>query len=108
MGLTRVPIAGILDDMTTTTETTPTPKFRHIAGGLYGTGIHRHEGYDAECGYLCDEHDVEVVIDHFTDEGQGWTIRYLCACGQFTESLGAWYRTLTEAKAFISQNPNRA
>ena len=83
-------------------------KFRQIAPGLYGTGIHRHDGYDAECGYFCDEHDVEVVIDHFTDEGRGWSIRYLCACGSFTASLGAWYRTLGEAKEFIIERPELA
>ena len=83
-------------------------KFRQIAPGLYGTGIHRHDGYDAECWYGCDEHDVEVVIDHFTDEGRGWNIRYLCACGLLTASLGAWYRTLREAKEFIIERPELA
>lgn len=82
-------------------------KFRSIAPGLYGTGIHKHEGWDAECDW-CDEHDVEVVIDHFTDEGRGWSIRYLCECGMFTESLGAWHRTLREAKAFIVERPGLA
>ena len=88
-------------------------KFRQIAPGLYGTGIHRHDGYDAECGYFCAEHDVEVVIDHFTDvtdggNPRGWNIRYLCACGAFTASLGAWYRTLGEAKEFIIERPELA
>lgn len=92
--------------MDNTAATTPT--FRRIAPGLYGTGIHRHEGWDAQCYWGCDEHDVEVVIDHFTDEGQGWSTRYLCACGQFTASLGAWYRTLAEAKAYIRENPDWA
>ena len=78
------------------------PKFRRIAGGLYGTGIDTASEHDATCDdYDCDHHRAEIVLDHYTDTVKGWTVRYVCGCGQMTASLGVWHSTLREAKQWV-------
>lgn len=86
------------------TNTTTAPKFRRIAGGLYGTGIDTASEHDATCAdYNCDHNRAEIVIDNHTDTERGWTVRYLCGCGDMTASLGVWCPTLRDAKQWVTE-----
>ncbi len=84
------------------TATAPAPRFRRITTGLYGTGIHRDRYETERIDYYCDCTTVELVLDMYTTPNDGCWERYICPCGNFSDILGEWYRTLRDAKADIT------
>ena len=78
-----------------------TPKIRKIMTGLYGTGIYRERYPRETIDHCCDCETVELVLDMYTTPNDGCWERYICGCGNLTETLGEWYRTLRDAKAHI-------
>jgi hypothetical protein len=79
---------------------TTAPKFRRIANGLYGTGIHR-----AACGmnFHYEVDIIEVVIDRMYDT---WYVRELTPYGHMTDALGEAFWTLRDAKEYIARCPD--
>lgn len=88
-------------------NTAPAPKFRKIMTGLYGTGVCRNRYHNEGIDHLCDCQTVEVVLDMYTTPNDGCWERYMCCCGNFTDTLGEWFPTLRDAKAFMLANPER-
>ena len=82
-------------------------KFHKRMPGLYGTSVWRSTAGRFEflgCNYGCT--DVEVCVDGHTDS-DGWYVRYVCAHDHFTDTLGEWFLTLRDAKAWMMANPER-
>jgi|DEB0MinimDraft_10_1074344.scaffolds.fasta_scaffold10184_5 hypothetical protein len=82
-------------------------QFHKRMPGLYGTSIWRTTTGRLEylhCNHGCT--DVEVCIDGHTDR-DGWYVRYVCEHDHFTDTLGEWFPTLRDAKAWMTDNPNR-
>lgn len=76
-------------------------RYRKVAPGLYGTGFHTttasKPGEHAYHFTGCDCQSVEMMLDSHTNR-DGWYVRWVCPCGNFSDVLGEWFPTLRAAK----------